>query len=95
LTEQTYSSGRILIAAKRLDADERERTAIEVDKPRSEAGQQAQLIELVHARYPEAEFRSYVRDEKILVQLRDLREESTQRRALLASIDRLPPAEAA
>lgn len=50
---------RVLITAKRLDAQEREKTAVEVDVPQTEAGQQTQLIELVHARYPDAEFRSF------------------------------------
>lgn len=59
MTGRISKRERVLITAKRLDAQEREETAVEVDVPQTEAGQQTQLIELVQARYPEAEFRSF------------------------------------
>jgi hypothetical protein len=48
-----------IITAKRLDSEEAEEVAIEVKVPDTELGQRAQLADLVHARYPEAEFRSF------------------------------------
>lgn len=49
----------VLITAKRLDAEEATRAVVEVEAPKTEASQQAQLVELVRDRYPEAEFRSF------------------------------------
>lgn len=51
-----------MITAKRLDSEDAEEAAIEVQIPRTEAAQQAHLIDLVHARYPEAEFRSFANE---------------------------------
>lgn len=59
MSERAPTRDRALITAKRLDADEQELTTIDVDVPRSEAGQQAQLIDLVRELYPDAEFRSF------------------------------------
>jgi hypothetical protein len=62
LTAQAATPNHVLITAKRLDADEREQIAVEVDAPGSEAEQRTQLIELVRARYPDAEFRSFANE---------------------------------
>lgn len=62
LTDAAVSPDQVVIRAKRLDADESQEVAIEVEIPATEAGQRAQLTEMVHARYPEAEFRSFADD---------------------------------
>jgi hypothetical protein len=59
LTDKPATSDLAVIAAKRLDSDEVEEMAFEVDVPAGELGQRTQLADLVHARYPEAEFRSF------------------------------------
>lgn len=59
MTAQAARADRAVITAKRLDAEEGEEHVVEVEVPPTEAGQRAQLVELVHARYPEAEFRSF------------------------------------
>lgn len=59
MTEPTSKRDHVVITAKRLDAPEKKQTTIEADLPRSEAAQQALLVELVRARYPDAEFRSF------------------------------------
>lgn len=51
-----------MIRARRLDADEAEEVTVEATVPSTEAGQRAQLIDLVQARYPEAEFRSFANE---------------------------------
>ncbi len=62
MTEKSATSDLVVITAKRLDSEEAEEAAVEVEVPRSEAGQRAQLTDLVHARYPEAEFRSFANE---------------------------------
>lgn len=62
LTELASKRDHVVITAKRLDAPEREQAAVEVDVPRSEAAQQALLVELVRSRYPDAEFRSFAEE---------------------------------
>lgn len=59
MTEPTSKRDHVVITAKRLDAPEKKQTTIEADLPHSEAAQQALLVELVRARYPDAEFRSF------------------------------------
>ena len=51
-----------MIKAKRLDSEEVEETAVEVGVPDTEIGQRSQLVDLVHARYPDAEFRSFANE---------------------------------
>jgi hypothetical protein len=62
LTEKPATADTVVITAKRLDSEEAEEAAVEVKVPETEVGQQAQLIELVHARYPDAEFRSFANE---------------------------------
>lgn len=56
------ASDSVVITAKRLDADEREEVVVEVEIPAAEAERRRQLIDLVHERYPDAEFRSFAND---------------------------------
>lgn len=62
LTERASTSDLVAITAKRLDSEDVEEAVVEVRMPQTESAQQAQLIELVHARYPEAEFRSFANE---------------------------------
>lgn len=62
LTEKSATSDLVVLTAKRLDSEDVEETPIKVDIPASEGGKQSQLIDLVRARYPEAEFRSFAND---------------------------------
>ena len=59
MSSKPTTPDRVIITAKRLDSEDAEEVAVEVEVPETEFGQQAQLIELVHARYPDAEFRSF------------------------------------
>jgi hypothetical protein len=59
LTESEARADVAVITAKRLDAEEVEEFAVEVEVPETEAGQRTQLVDLVRSRYPEAEFRSF------------------------------------
>jgi hypothetical protein len=62
LTEISTANDLVVITARRLDSEDVEEATIEVDVPQSEAGQRAQLTGLVHARYPDAEFRSFANE---------------------------------
>lgn len=62
LTERSATSDLVVITARRLDSENVEEAAIEGDVPQSEAGQRNQLTDLVHARYPDAEFRSFANE---------------------------------
>jgi len=62
LTEESATNDLVTITAKRLDSEDVEEASVEVEIPSTEGGKQGQLIDLVHARYPEAEFRSFAND---------------------------------
>jgi len=62
LTGKPATSDLVVITAKRLDSEDAEEVALEVQMPQTERAQQAQLIDLVHARYPTAEFRSFANE---------------------------------
>lgn len=49
----------VAISARHLGTPDRDETVVEADARRGESGRKALLIELVRARYPEAELRSY------------------------------------
>lgn len=56
------TSDCVVLRAKRLDSEDVEETIVGVDVPSTESAQRNQLTELVHARYPGAEFRSFAND---------------------------------
>jgi hypothetical protein len=49
----------VAISARHLGTPDRDEAVVEADARRGESGRKALLIDLVRARYPEAEFRSY------------------------------------
>jgi len=49
----------VAITARHLGTPDRDESIVEADARRGESGRKALLIDLVRARYPEAEFRSY------------------------------------
>lgn len=62
LTEESAKGDLVVITAKRLDSEDAEEVAVEVQVPQTEGAQRAQLVDLVHARYPTAEFRSFANE---------------------------------
>jgi len=62
VTKQPATSDLVVIDAKRVDSDEVAETTVEVVVPDSELGQRRQLTDLVHALYPDAEFRSFANE---------------------------------
>jgi hypothetical protein len=50
---------KVAITARHLGTPDRDEAVVETDVRGDELGRRALLIELVRARYPEAEFRSY------------------------------------
>lgn len=58
-SEQRPADAVVSIVARRLDSEEREESTVEVTRPVTEADLKARLIDLVGARYPAAELRSF------------------------------------
>jgi len=58
-TEEDQVTARVIIEARDLDTDERERVEVEVDAPHEEHAQRTQLKELVAERHPGARLRSF------------------------------------
>lgn len=59
LSREHTSDAVVSIVAKRLDSDQEDETTVEIARIANEDVLRARLIDLVRARYPEAEFRSY------------------------------------
>jgi hypothetical protein len=62
MTDRQARSDLAIVTAKRLDSDAVDEFAVEVEVPPTEIGQQAQLIELVRGKYPDAEFKSFANE---------------------------------
>lgn len=59
MNEQPAKTDSVVITAKRLDSDEVSEAIVEVEAPASELALRKLLAELVGARHPDAEFRSF------------------------------------
>lgn len=59
LNEQPAKTDSVVITAKRLDSDELSEATVEVETPASELALRKLLTELVGARHPDAELRSF------------------------------------